>query len=1103
MTGEFIPADQDQRDKIISALDETLFVEAGAGTGKTEALVLRITNLITSGRAKVADIAAITFTEAAAAELRDRIRQKLEEVISKAKSSSTEYERSYEAARGLENSSIRTLHSFAGALLHELPLEAGLPPNFDTVEAIEATISFEERFQQWLEVILTDETTSRDLQKVLNLGLQIENLRTVAKSFHENYDLLPDHFSLEKEPPKRSAAMVINAVNEIRELLPLAHNGLEDPLAGHANLVAELGDRLKNLGAGSEAATMILAKRTKLSCGSGTQKNWSINPGSSVNGCKEMKWILQELEGVRSQELELVRRASFMPILESLRCFVLDYTEERRRSGKVEFQDLLIWARDLLRDNLESRTFFQNNFKYILIDEFQDTDPIQAQIAFLLAGESRTPTDEPDDWTGLVIKPGKLFVVGDPKQSIYRFRRADITTVEQVRSLMEGDIVTLSQNFRSQDPVISWVNSIFTEWMGEGIPGIQAPYIDLVARWKSAKAEPKLGVHYFGGPTVGYAAEIRRQEAEAVTGVLQDIRAVPWMVRDENGAELRESRFQDVCILMPTRTGLQTLERALEMNNIPYRIESQSLVLGTQDVRELLSCLRSIDMPVDQVALVASLRSSAFGCSDIELLQFVEDGGKLDYINPGTANGPVREALAVLNKYHQERIWTPLDELIERFIRERQMTEVCFGRPRPRERLRRLRLVVERARAFARVEERSLRSFLDWIEKQADEGARMVETPVPETDADAVRIMTIHAAKGLEFPIVILTGLGHSPRHTSGLVAFDRATHSVAVRIGPTNQPSFTTGGFEEIQAREKLAEVEEGVRLMYVATTRAKDHLVLSLYHPEKSIDSPAAIINRFGSEYPDLWREIDLYSTKAIPGASTETEDQKADTQADREAWMNTRKELLQRAGKPASTSVTAIASIEKDEAEKGETYYRRGRGSTNLGRAVHSVLQSVDLVTQSNLEEISKAQAAAEGIPSLWKEVIDLTKKGIETVVVKRALSSGNYYREVFVSVAVGDGLVEGFIDLLFEENGGLVIVDYKTDTLNDESDLPEAQGKYELQGGAYAFAVEEATKKPVKEVVLIFLRSGKELKVFDIDIHKAEARDRAVSVLSKID
>lgn len=1100
MTEEFTPADQEQRDKIISALDETLFVEAGAGTGKTEALVLRITNLITSGRAKVADIAAITFTEAAAAELRDRIRQKLEEVISKTDSSSNEYVRSYEAVRGLENSSIRTLHSFAGALLHELPLEAGLPPNFDTVEAIEATISFEERFQQWLEEILADETTSSYLQKVLNLGLQIDNLRTVGKSFHENYDLLPGHFSLEEDPPKRAAAMIINASNEIRELLPLAHNGLEDPLADHANLVADLGDRLKNLGADSEAATMILAKRAKLSCGSGAQKNWSTNPGSSVNGCKEMKGILQELEDMRSQELELVRRASFMPILESLRSFILDYVEERRRSGKAEFQDLLIWARDLLRDNLEARAFFQNNFKYILIDEFQDTDPIQAEIAFFLAGESRTPTDKPEVWTDLVITPGKLFVVGDPKQSIYRFRRADIATVEQVRSLMKGDIITLSQNFRSQDPVISWVNLIFNEWMGQGIPGIQAPYVDLIARWKSAKAEPELGVHYFGGPTVGYAAEIRRQEADAVAGVLQDIRAVPWMVREENGAELRESRFQDVCILMPTRTGLQTLERALETNNIPYRIESQSLVLGTQDVRELLSCLRSIDMPVDQVALVASLRSSAFGCSDVELLQFVENGGHLDYINPGTASGPVREALVVLHKYHQERIWTPLDELIEKFIRERQMTEVCFGRPRPRERLRRLRLVVERARAFARVEERSLRSFLDWIEKQADEGARMVEIPVPETDEDAVRIMTIHAAKGLEFPIVILTGLGHNSRHTSGPVAFDRATHSVAVRIGPANQPSFTTGGFEEIQEREKLAEVEEGVRLMYVATTRAKDHLVLSLFHSEKSNDSPAAIINRFGSEYPGSWREIDLYHTKALSGALTETEDQKVDTQADREAWMNTREELLQRAGKPATTSVTAIASIEKDEAEKGEAYYRRGRGSTNLGRAVHSVLQSVDLISQSNLEEISKAQAAAEGIPGSWKEVVELARKGIDTDVVRRAVSLGNYYREVFVSVAVDGGLVEGFIDLLFEDDDGLVIVDYKTDTLNDESELPEAQEKYKLQGGAYAFSVEEATGKPVKEVVLIFLRSGRELTVSDLSVYKNNARDRALSLLS---
>ncbi len=1101
MTEVFVPADQEQRDRIASALDETLFVEAGAGTGKTRALVSRITTLIISGRARVDDIAAITFTEAAAAELRDRIRQELEELANKPERTETERERCLEAVRGLENSSIRTLHSFAGALLHEQPLEAGLPPDFDTVEGIEADISFEERWQQWLEEALESETIAVHLQRALNLGLQLDNLRTVAKAFHDNYDLLPDHFPLEAEPPKQAAREVIKAADEIRQLLPLARNGLDDLLADHANLVADLGDRLANLGAENDTATIMLAKRTRLSCGSGSQQNWDTNPVTGVNGCKELKELLKELEDVRSQELELVRRASLMPLLESLRCFVLDYVEERRRSGKAEFHDLLIWARDLLRDNLEVRAYFQKNFTNILIDEFQDTDPIQAEIAFFLAGDSDGKSDSADkslDWTSLKIVPGKLFVVGDPKQSIYRFRRADIATGQQVRDLMQSDTVALSQNFRSQETIINWVNSIFAKWMGQGTPGIQAPYLDLIARWTPLSAEPVLGVHYFGGFTEGYAALIRRQEAEAITAVLQDIKSIPWMVRDDTGTILRKSRYQDVCILMPTRTGLQTLERALETANIPYRVESQSLVLGTQDVQEILSCLRAIDSPVDQVALVAALRSSAFGCSDVELLQFVENGGNLDYINPGTASGPVRDALSALYQYHQERMWTPLDELIDKFIRERQMTEVCFGRSRPRERLRRLRLVVERARAFARVEERSLRAFLDWIERQADEGARMVEVPIPETDEDAVRIMTIHAAKGLEFPIVLLTGLGRSSRHSTSPVIFDRTNHSVEVRIGTVGRPSLTTGAYEDVQEREKLAEEAEDIRLMYVAATRAKDHLVISLFHTGRSNDSPAAVIDRLGSEKSELWHEIALHPIQDISEPVTNTEDKKVDTRADREVWLDHRHKVLQRASKPATVAVTAIANIAKEEAEKGEVYYRRGRGGTNLGRAVHSVLQSVDLATAIGLEHISKAQAEAEGIPGRWQEVVKLAKKGIESSIVRRAVASGNYYREVFVSAALENGLVEGFIDLLFEEEDGIVIADYKTDIIDDDMDEKRLE-QYKLQAGAYALAISEVIGRTAKEVVLVFVRSGKEISLGNIDELREIARDKAAAVL----
>ena len=193
----------------------------------------------------------------------------------------------------------------------------------------------------------------------------------------------------------------------------------------------------------------------------------------------------------------------------------------------------------------------------------------------------------------------------------------------------------------------------------------------------------------------------------------------------------------------------------------------------------------------------------------------------------------------------------------------------------------------------------------------------------------------------------------------------------------------------------------------------------------------------------------------------------------------------------------AVTAIANIAKEEAEKGEVYYRRGRGGTNLGRAVHSVLQSVDLATAIGLEHISKAQAEAEGIPRRWQEVAELAKRGIESSIVGRAVASGNYYREVFVSAALENGLVEGFVDLLFEDDG-IVIADYKTDIIDDDMDEKRLE-QYKLQAGAYALAISEVIGRTVKEVVLVFVRSGKEICLGNTDELREIARDKAAAVL----
>ena len=1103
MSGEFIPTDQANRQRIEESLDENLFAEAGAGTGKTTSLVKRIVALIKSGRTTVDSIAAITFTDAAAAELRDRVRGALETRARDTGCSDAERACCLRAAQTLDGAAIQTLHSFAGRLLRERPLDAGLPPAFDVVEAIEADLLFEERWQKWIDEALESEMLAPFLRLGLHLGLRLSDLRTVAKGFHSDYDLLTAGFASEAAPRREAARQLVREAADITRLTGFASMGPEDPLAAHASRVASLAGRLQDLGPDTDASTILLSRWGKLSFSKGSKTNWLNDPESGKNACTLLKGILYDLESLRAAEIEATRRALLLPLLEALRNFVLGYVAERRRLGKAEFHDLLVWTRNMLRDNREARRYFQQRFTHILIDEFQDTDPIQAEIAFLLAWDEPAgadPGDSTPDWGSMGLVPGKLFVVGDPKQSIYRFRRADIASLEKVRSVLGAGSIPLIQNFRSQEPIISWCNSVFSQWMIDDGSNRQATYIGLAPRWKLEDEVPAFGVHWLGGAIDGRSAEARRREARDIASLLLNIKQMPWKVRHDDQGTLRDARFQDICILLPTRTGLRDLENALDSANVPYRVESQSMVLATNDVRELLNCLRAIDAPADQVALVAALRSSAFACSDVELLEFVEAGGRLDYLRPGTADGPVRAALEVLEGYHRQRLWCQPDELIESFVRGRAMVEACFIRARPRERWRRLRFVIDRARAFGQVGGSSLRAFLDWMERQAEEGARMVEVPVPETDEDAVRIMTIHAAKGLEFPIVIMAGLGHASRAGSAPVIFDRHNSTVEVRFGRSDGSSFKTAGYEDAKESDKRADEAEGVRLMYVAATRARDHLVLSLFRPVRG-SSDAQTIEGLASKDGSLWHKLEIAETgRLVELPGTPPDGRHDEVSFDREQWQAQRDRVIRTASRPAAWAVTTLTGMAKDEAEGGEEPHRRGRAGTSLGRAVHSVLQSVDLATGAGLEDISRAQAAAEEIPDRWQEVARLARRGLESSVVKRAVASGRYHREVFISTHLAGALVEGFIDLLFEDDGGLVVADYKTDAVDGNGALVSVAKGYEMQAGLYALAIEQVTGKPVKEVVLVFVHAAEEVRFADVASLQARARGEVERVLA---
>ena len=1141
----FQPQDNAERKRIATSLDETLFVEAGAGTGKTTSLVDRILELVGSGATTLDRIAAITFTEAAAAELRDRIRTELEKAADNDSLSDDRRDRSRQGVEQLDNAAIQTLHSFAAALLHERPLEAGLPPSFDTMDAIESELAFDEAWTQWIDAALDEPALQPHFLMTLSLGLRLDGLRGIALKFHENYDLLAD-VAFDATSAASSAASVavrnlLDSTPEMERLCRFSRLGGGDVLFTHTQAKLTSIRQFATLDANSPAAIRLLARLLPLRQRGGRQSDWDNDPSDGQNACRTLKALLQELDAEVTDAITQTRTAALVPLLDALRSFVLDYAGRRKAQGRAGFQDLLVWARNMLRDNLDARDHFRRRFSHLLIDEAQDTDFIQAEIAMFLAENVPTNTPDaarPNDWADITPQEGKLFVVGDPKQSIYRFRRADVRQMRRLQERMDGDTLQLVQNFRSQRPVVEWVNTLFAKWMaGDG--GDQAKYTAIKHRWTADTDHPAAPrVWSLGGETEGKTDEVRRKEAAEIAMVLHQIVGERWQVLDREATDAQEAtksedtqdtkqvecykdtKYSDICILMPTRTALRTLELALDDANVPYRLEGASLFFDTQEVRDLLNCLRAIDDPSNEIAIVAALRSPAFACTDVELLQFHRVRRTFNYLaqrhsrkSDDDGFAKVTQALEVLREAHDSRMWTATAALIDGFIRDRLLMESAMSQQREREQWRRYRFLVEQARAFAAAGGNSLRAFLEWVQRQADEGARVTEAPVPESDEEAVRIMTVHGAKGLEFPVVVLTGLNANRNIRVDTVLFDEGK----VEVGIGNRTSrFLTAGYEALHEREKVLEDQEHVRLLYVATTRARDHLVLSMHRPDNrnsGLDSTQ--IAELLEDHDDLWEQIELRPEHQARAVAQEAQsaaqswrpfDLAEHTIEAREEWQGKREEILDTQGRPASVAATSLADAPKEESDADTeiediTPSRRGRGGAPLGRAVHAVLQTIDLETGDAVANTARAQATAEGIPHLQSEIEELVWAAIDSDIVKRAVSSSNFWREAHIAAPIGDGVLEGFIDLLFEEDGELVIVDYKTDAIDASATEYIANDRYREQAGSYALITEQVTGKGVKDVIFLFLRPKHEESMQDLESLKAGAERAAEAYLNE--
>ena len=1140
--------DQATRDAVsVEGLGRTLFVEAGAGTGKTSQLVERIANLVLVRGVSLANVAAITFTEAAAAELQGRIRVRFEQEAARAAALGDDdlLARCRAAIDEADMAAISTLHGFASRLLGEFAVEAGLPPRVHVNDEVSSQLAQEQRWERFVDALYDDPDNEDVLVRAALVGVALEpryqghaTLKDVASEFSQNWDRIEAMAT--GSPPPLGAVDFADFDAAVAQVLALPERCTDVDDKFYVHLVGTVLPEMVAISSMEDPGRKLRAVcATRWTTGKGGRKaSW----GGDVDGCKALlKAVNEAADEVRATAADEVLRHLLVHVAKE----VWEAAQARRAEGGLEFHDLLVLARDMLRRSTLARSRLHERYTHLLLDEFQDTDPIQIELAMLIAAS--VTGELPDHWSELQVEDGRLFFVGDPKQSIYRFRRADIGLFLAARRRFEGDgrVLQLVTNFRTVAPILDWVNSLFGHVMDEELEGRQPRYERLSAHRPADSGADHVPV-LLGGPHPDpkvKAEPLREAEARSVAGAISRMREQPerWPVHDRGG--WRPARLADVAILVPARTSVPYLRAELEAADIPYRLATGTLVYDTQEVRDALSTLRAVDDPTDELSLVAALRSPLYACSDVDLFTFHEAGGRWNLRaeppDEVPEDHPVRAALAHLRSLWEQRWWLGPAAMLDRVLRERHAHLLAFGDPRPKEVWHRLRFLVDQARAFEESGGGGLRAFVDWAQLQGADGARVHEPLLPETDDDAVRILTVHGSKGLEFPITILSGMTTKPgRRRSGVsVLWDESgPPEVSLRKGVATANHDPRADIElEMDEHEKM-------RLLYVATTRARDHLLVSCHHKAvdggKAPDTYGARIWAYFRDHPELWRALDLPDDAEVAVSSTgeaqvivvdapeaPSYDEQAGGQlsllpvdprqpglfdaagagaaagddaagavpsgtlseAERDEWIARRAALIDPQRTPRVVSATAVArqalegpgvgAVDEDDdradlPEAGTVApRRRGRAGTAIGRAVHATLQVLDLADPRDLEAQVRRQCELESVPEHEETVAALVRSALDAPAV-RAAAEHPHHKELFVSAPVGTRVIEGYVDLLLDTPEGLVVVDYKTDTVTGPAAVDEKLATYELQGAAYAAALEEVTGRPVVDCRFVF-------------------------------
>jgi len=1064
------PPDQAARDRISGDLGTTFLVEAGAGSGKTKSLVDRMVALLATGRASIEALAAVTFTRKAAAELRGRFQVALERARLTEKDPRVR-ERLDAALTGLERAFIGTIHSFCARLLRERPIEAGIDPEFRELEDHEDRILLERSWDEYqAHARLENEAALRGLDEA---GLAPADLETAFRAIAGFPDVEP--VAGRPDPPDHEA--VRGALEKLVDLASklVPQEKPEKGRDGLQSLFVRLFRRRRNIGFADGRRLMESVELF--------DKNLGFMP-TRWPAKDDGKRLLAAAETFRDEvarpALRVWREFRHTKALAFLGPAVGFYAERRRAEARLNFQDQLMLTARLLRDNPEVRRYFRRRFHPILVDEFQDTDPIQAEILFLLTGTSETEKD----WTRLAPAPGSLFLVGDPKQSIYRFRRADIDIYNLVRDRIEasgGETLALSANFRSLGAIADWVNPLFDPGRGGVFPAAadayQAGFMPLETVRGRARG-PLSGVRKITVPAVPHhrKEDIAGFDAARVAGFIAWALAGNLRLDDGAGGD-RPAEPGDFLVLFRYKDRMSRYARRLEELGIPFEIAGSDAFAENAEIREVMNLLRALDDPDDPVASVAVLRGMFFGLSDQDLLDHRAAGGGFCFL--AEAGGPagsarIRSAFGALRAWRELVTRVPPSVALETIIQDSGLLTHLVTTEMGSSRAGNVLKLIEVLRGRESEDMTSFAAAVAFLDEWV--GAMPVEEmSLAPGRRNAVRLMNLHKAKGLEAPVVWLAnpaGVGgfeperHVRRRGRTPLGHFRFTRPVGRQTRTVSQPA----GWEESAAEELKYEEAEENRLMYVAATRARDLLVVSGYAGDLKEKKAWGVLE------PGLAAVEDLPDCPAGPGSPCAPPPPRKKSTVKPGEVMKGREELRRKmaGGSKASTFHETVTSLARRAGEPPEW----AKGGLGLwGSEVHVMLKTLagswpgpgetagaSLAGRERLERMARDVLAAAGrnpadAGALAAHIADIVRSSFWS----RAMRAGRRLFEVPFSVKVGPGEAEyggllaaigpvpaaggrpvaaaegapvflsGAIDLVFREEDGWVIADYKTDRL----------------------------------------------------------------------